>query len=106
MINEFLSPLSNNRSDEYGGSFENRIKILLEIVAAIRQVIKNNLPLFVRISATEWVNGGWDIDDSVKLSKILKERSVDVIDCSSGGNSPLQSIPVKPMYQVPIFRKN
>ena len=105
LINEFLSPISNNRSDEYGGSFENRIKILLEIVKAVREVIKNKLPLFVRISATDWVDGGWDIDDSVKLSKILKENSVDLIDCSSGGNSPMQSIPVKPLYQVPFSEK-
>jgi len=105
LINEFLSPLSNKRNDEYGGSFENRIKILLEIVTAVRKVIKDELPLFVRISATDWVDGGWNIDDSVKLSKILQENSVDLIDCSSGGNSPLQSIPVRPMYQVPFSEK-
>jgi len=105
LINEFLSPLSNKRNDEYGGSFENRIKILLEIVRAVRKVIKDELPLFVRISATDWVDGGWNIDDSVKLSKILQENSVDLIDCSSGGNSPLQSIPVRPMYQVPFSEK-
>ena len=105
LINEFLSPLSNKRSDEYGGSFENRIKILLEIVRTVREIIKDELPLFVRISATDWVDGGWNIDDSVRLSKILKENSVDLIDCSSGGNSPLQSIPVKPLYQVPFSEK-
>jgi 2,4-dienoyl-CoA reductase-like NADH-dependent reductase (Old Yellow Enzyme family) len=105
LINEFLSPLSNKRSDEYGGAFANRIKILTDIVEAIRKVIKDELPLFVRISATDWVDGGWDIDDSVTLSKILKEKSVDLIDCSSGGNSPKQSIPVKPLYQVPFSQR-
>ncbi len=105
LINEFLSPLSNKRSDEYGGSFANRIKILIDIVEAIRKVIKDEFPLFVRISATDWVEGGWEINDSVNLSKILKEKSVDLMDCSSGGNSPNQSIPVGPMYQVPFSQK-
>jgi 2,4-dienoyl-CoA reductase-like NADH-dependent reductase (Old Yellow Enzyme family) len=105
LINEFLSPLSNKRSDEYGGAFANRIKILTDIVEAIRKVIKDELPLFVRISATDWVEGGWDISDSVNLSKILKEKSVDLMDCSSGGNSPKQSIPVAPMYQVPFSQR-
>lgn len=105
LINEFLSPISNKRTDEYGGSFENRVRILAEIVEAVRKIITDELPLFVRISATDWVEGGWDIEDSIKLSAILKENSVDLIDCSSGGNSPHQVIPVKPMYQVPFSER-
>ncbi len=105
LINEFLSPLSNNRTDEYGGSFENRIRILLEIVAAIRSVIKETTPLFVRISASDWVEGGWTIEDSIALSKILKTKGVDLMDCSSGGVSHEQKIPVKPLYQVSFSEK-
>jgi len=100
LINEFLSPLSNKRTDEYGGSFDNRVRILLEIVAATRKVIGNDIPLFVRISATDWVVGGWTIEDSIKLCTILKTASVDLIDCSTGGNSRDQKIAVGPMYQV------
>lgn len=102
LVNEFLSPLSNKRTDEYGGSFENRIRFLCEIVEATRRVIGPNLPLFVRISATEWVEGGWNISDSVALARILKELSVDLIDCSSGGNHAAQQIQTGPMYQVPF----
>jgi 2,4-dienoyl-CoA reductase-like NADH-dependent reductase (Old Yellow Enzyme family) len=102
LINEFLSPLSNHRTDEYGGTFYNRSRLLLEIVQALRNVIGEEPPLFVRISCTEWVEGGWDINDSVELAKILKEQTVDVIDCSSGGNSPQQKINVGPLYQVPF----
>ncbi|MEO6638226.1 MAG: NADH:flavin oxidoreductase/NADH oxidase [Ginsengibacter sp.] len=105
LVNEFLSPLTNKRKDEYGGSFENRIRILLEIVAAIREVITEATPLFVRISATDWVDGGWSGDDSVALAKVLKIKSVDLIDCSSGGVSPEQKIPVQPLYQVPFSEK-
>ena len=105
LINEFLSPLSNHRDDEYGGNFENRIRLLLEIVAAIRQIIKDELPLFVRISASDWVEGGWAIEDSIELAKILKTKEVDLIDCSSGGNSPAQKIPVEPLYQVSFAEK-
>ncbi len=105
LINEFLSPLSNHREDEYGGSFENRVRILLEIVEAVRSVIKEGSPVFVRISATDWVKGGWDENDSVELAKILKEHEVDVIDCSSGGNFAGQQIPVAPLYQVPFAEK-
>ena len=100
MINEFLSPISNKRTDEYGGSFENRIRFLLEIVAATREIIGNDMPLFVRISATDWVDGGWTIEDSIQLCTILKEATVDLIDCSTGGNSRDQRIPVGPLYQV------
>jgi 2,4-dienoyl-CoA reductase-like NADH-dependent reductase (Old Yellow Enzyme family) len=105
LINEFLSPLSNHRHDEYGGSFENRIKILLEIIEAVRKIIKAELPLFVRISATDWVEGGWTVEDSVQLATILKTKEVDLIDCSSGGNSPAQKISVEPLYQVPFAEK-
>lgn len=105
LINEFLSPLSNQRKDEYGGIFENRIKLLLEIVAAVRNAIKDELPLFVRISATDWVKGGWTEDDSVSLAKVLKTKDVDLIDCSSGGVSPEQKIPVMPLYQLPFAEK-
>ena len=105
LINEFLSPLSNHRHDEYGGSFENRIKILLEIIEAVRKIIKAELPLFVRISATDWVEGGWTIEDSIQLATILKTKEVDLIDCSSGGNSYSQKIPAEPLYQVPFAEK-
>jgi 2,4-dienoyl-CoA reductase-like NADH-dependent reductase (Old Yellow Enzyme family) len=105
LVNEFLSPLSNHREDEYGGSFENRTRLLLEIIKEIREVAKKNFPLFVRISVTDWVSGGWDENDSVALAKILKEHEVDVIDCSTGGNSHEQKIPVKPLYQVPFSEK-
>jgi 2,4-dienoyl-CoA reductase-like NADH-dependent reductase (Old Yellow Enzyme family) len=99
-IHQFLSPLSNHRTDKYGGSFENRIRLLLEIVQAVHTVWPANLPLFVRISATDWVEGGWDIDEAVKLSFILKELGVDLIDCSSGGLVPYAKIPFVPGYQV------
>jgi 2,4-dienoyl-CoA reductase-like NADH-dependent reductase (Old Yellow Enzyme family) len=102
LINEFLSPLSNYRTDAYGGSFENRIRIMLDIIDAVRKIIGNDLPLFVRISASDWVEGGWNAQDSVALAKILHTKSVDLIDCSSGGISPEQKIPVKPLYQVPF----
>jgi 2,4-dienoyl-CoA reductase-like NADH-dependent reductase (Old Yellow Enzyme family) len=105
LINEFLSPISNQRTDEYGGSFENRIRLLLEIVAGTRAVTGEGMPLFVRISATDWVAGGWDEQDSVQLAKILKDNGADLIDCSSGGNSPEQKIPLAPMYQVPFAEK-
>jgi 2,4-dienoyl-CoA reductase-like NADH-dependent reductase (Old Yellow Enzyme family) len=105
LINEFLSPLSNHRSDEYGGSFDNRIRFLIEIINAVKEVWDESLPLFVRISATDWVEGGWTIEDSVALSKILKEKGVDLVDCSSGGNSPDQKIPVGPLYQTPFAER-
>lgn len=100
LIHQFLSPLSNLRMDGYGGSFENRIRLLLEIVDALHEVWPSNLPLFVRISATDWVDGGWDVEQAVKLSSILKKRGVDLIDCSSGGSIPNAKIPVGPGFQV------
>jgi 2,4-dienoyl-CoA reductase-like NADH-dependent reductase (Old Yellow Enzyme family) len=105
LLNEFLSPLSNQRTDNYGGSFENRVRLLLEVVDAVRSVFSETLPLFVRISATEWVEGGWSIEDSVQLAKLLKDKEVDMIDCSSGGNTHSQKITVKPLYQVPFAEK-
>lgn len=105
LLNEFLSPLSNLRTDEYGGSFGSRIRLLLEVVAVTRKAMGNDLPLFVRISTTDWVEGGWTPEDSVKLVKILKEVSVDLIDCSSGGNAHEQKIPVGPLYQVGFAEK-
>ncbi len=105
LLNEFLSPLSNHRTDEYGGSFGNRIRILIDITEVIRKTIGKSLPLFVRISAVEWVADGWSIEDSVRLAKILKTKGVDIIDCSSGGNSHHQKIELKPMYQVPFAEK-
>ena len=100
LIHQFLSPISNRRTDEYGGAFENRIRLLLEIVAAVKEVWPEEYPLFVRISATEWTDGGWAIEDSVALAKILKDNGVDLMDCSSGGNVAGAQIPVKPGYQV------
>lgn len=105
LLNEFMSPLSNQRNDEYGGSFENRIRILVEVVNELRIVMPEKMPLFVRISVTDWVPGGWDEDDSARLSSILKDKGVDLMDCSSGGNSPFQQIPVGPLYQVPFAKK-
>jgi 2,4-dienoyl-CoA reductase-like NADH-dependent reductase (Old Yellow Enzyme family) len=100
LIHEFLSPHSNKREDEYGGSFENRTRLCREIVAAVRSTWPKELPLFVRISATDWIDGGWNIDESVKLATQLKQIGVDLIDCSSGGNVPHAKIPVGPGYQV------
>jgi 2,4-dienoyl-CoA reductase-like NADH-dependent reductase (Old Yellow Enzyme family) len=100
LIHEFLSPLSNKRADDYGGSFENRTRLCREIVAAVRSTWPKELPLFVRISSTDWIDGGWNIDESVKLAAQLKPMGVDLIDCSSGGNVPHAKIPVGPGYQV------
>lgn len=100
LVHQFLSPLSNHRTDNYGGSFQNRIRLLLEIVKAIQTVWPQNLPLFVRISATDWVEGGWNINEAVQLSSILKKAGVDLIDCSSGGLVPYAKIPWRPGYQV------
>jgi 2,4-dienoyl-CoA reductase-like NADH-dependent reductase (Old Yellow Enzyme family) len=100
LIHEFLSPLSNKREDEYGGSFENRTRLCREVVAAVRSEWPKELPLFLRISATDWVEGGWDIDESVNLGGELKRMGVDLVDCSSGGNVPHAKIPVGPGYQT------
>ena len=100
LIHEFLSPLTNQRTDAYGGSFENRTRILREIVAGVRDSWPEGAPLFVRISATDWIEGGWDIQQSVELVRQLKELGADLIDCSSGGNVPHAKIPVGPGYQT------
>jgi 2,4-dienoyl-CoA reductase-like NADH-dependent reductase (Old Yellow Enzyme family) len=100
LIHEFLSPLSNQRTDAYGGSFENRSRILREIVAAVRRSWPERAPLFVRISATDWVDGGWDLQQSIELARQVKDLGVDLIDCSSGGNVAQAKIPVGPGYQT------
>ncbi len=100
LLHQFLSPLSNHRNDEYGGSFENRARLLLEVITAVQQEWPSNLPLFVRISATDWANGGWDLESSIKLAGILKEKGVDLIDCSSGGLVHDAIIPVAKGYQT------
>src|SRR5271170_2201177 len=105
LIHEFLSPLSNQRTDAYGGSLENRTRIAREIVAAVRRALPERCPLFVRISATDWVEGGWDIDQSVELARQLLALGVDVIDCSSGGNLEKAEIPIGPGYQTPFAER-
>ena len=105
LIHEFYSPLSNHRTDEYGGSFENRTRILLEVIDSVKESWPADKPLFVRISSTDWTEGGWTADDSVEFSKLLKERGVDFIDCSSGGNVATAKIPLKPGYQVEFAEK-
>src|SRR4051812_10131752 len=100
LVHEFLSPLSNKREDEYGGSFENRTRLCREVVAAVRSAWPKELPVFIRISATDWVEGGWNIEESVKLASELKKMGVDLIDCSSGGNALHAKIPVGFGYQT------
>jgi 2,4-dienoyl-CoA reductase-like NADH-dependent reductase (Old Yellow Enzyme family) len=100
LIHEFLSPLSNRRTDAYGGSFENRTRILRETIAAVRGSWPERAPLFVRISATDWIDGGWDIQHSVELARQLRDLGADLIDCSSGGNVAHAKIPVGPGYQT------
>lgn len=100
LLHQFLSPLSNFRTDEYGESFENRIRLLLEVLEAVQSEWPMDLPIFIRISATDWADGGWNIEESVQLSKILKEKGVDLMDVSSGGLVSHQQIPLGPNYQV------
>jgi 2,4-dienoyl-CoA reductase-like NADH-dependent reductase (Old Yellow Enzyme family) len=102
LLQEFLSPLINKRTDEYGGSFENRTRLLLEVVRAVRSVWPDEYPLFVRISSTEWTEGGWTPEESVRLAPILKEAGADLIDCSSAGNVFDAKVPAGPGYQVPF----
>lgn len=102
LIHQFLSPLTNKREDRYGGSFENRIRLLLEIVVVVREVITATMPLFVRISATDWAEQGWALEDSIELTRILKENGVDLIDVSTGGLVTGVRIPLEPGYQVPF----
>jgi 2,4-dienoyl-CoA reductase-like NADH-dependent reductase (Old Yellow Enzyme family) len=105
LFHEFLSPLSNRRTDAYGGSFDNRTRLLRDTVAAVRGVLPESCPLFVRISATDWTEGGWDIDQSVELARRLKSLGVDLIDCSSGGNVEQAAIPVGAGYQLPFAER-
>jgi len=103
LIHEFYSPLSNQRSDEYGGSFENRIRFLMEIIDAVHEVWPVDLPVFVRISATDWLGAaGWQVEDSVALAKVLKDKGIDLVDCSSEANTRHAEIPVGPGYEVPL----
>ena len=105
LFHQFYSPLANNREDEYGGSFENRIRLLMEVASDVKKEWGDEKPLFVRISATDWTEGGWTVEDSVKLSKRLKEVGVDLIDTSSGGNVPHAKIPTAPGYQAGFAEK-
>ncbi len=100
LLHSFLSPLSNQRTDEYGGSFENRIRMLLETVSAVRAEWPEELPLAVRVSCTDWMPAGWNIDETVELARRLKASGIDLVDCSSGGTSPAARVPVAPGYQV------
>jgi 2,4-dienoyl-CoA reductase-like NADH-dependent reductase (Old Yellow Enzyme family) len=105
LLHEFLSPLSNTRTDEYGGSFENRTRLLCEVIEAVRAEWPDTLPLFVRISATDWVEDGWDIEQSVALARAIAPLGVDLIDCSTGGKVGRVHIPLGPGYQVPFAER-
>ena len=105
LIHEFLSPLSNHRNDKYGGGCENRSRLALQVAKAVRQTVPQNLPVFVRISATDWIDGAWDVEQSVQLAIQFKEIGIDLIDCSSGGNAAKASIPVGPGFQVQFSEK-
>ena len=104
LLHEFLSPLVNRRTDEYGGTFENRIRLCLEVIDAVRLVWPDSLPVLLRISATDWVDGGWDVEQSVALARAARARGVDLVDCSSGG-AVRATIPVGPAYQVPFAER-
>ncbi|NUR05909.1 MAG: NADH:flavin oxidoreductase/NADH oxidase [Nocardioidaceae bacterium] len=105
LLHTFLSPLSNRREDEYGGSFEGRTRLLLDVVRAVRGALGEARPVAVRLSATEWTDGGWTVEDSVKLAPLLTEAGADLVDCSSGGNVADATIPVGPGYQVELARR-
>lgn len=105
LLHQFLSPHSNQRTDQYGGSLDNRMRFLLRVTERVRDIMPAELPLFVRISATDWAAGGWDIEQSVELSRWLKDLGVDLIDVSTGGNLPTARIPVAKRYQVPCSRR-
>jgi 2,4-dienoyl-CoA reductase-like NADH-dependent reductase (Old Yellow Enzyme family) len=105
LLHEFMSPLANQRTDEYGGSFENRIRLPLEVVDAVRAAWPDHLPMFVRISATDWAEGGWTPDESVELARQLREHHVDLVDVSSGGQVPNAKIPAGPGFQVPFAER-
>ena len=101
LLHEFLSPLSNHRTDRYGGSFDNRIRMVCETVAAVRSVWPDTLPLVLRVSATDWVDGGWTVDETVELARRVAELGVDMVDCSSGGNTPTAPIQSDPGIRCP-----
>lgn len=105
LLHEFLSPISNQRTDQYGGSFDNRIRLPLEVTDAVRSAWPDHLPLFVRISATDWAEGGWTADESVELARHLREHGVDLVDVSSGGLVPHAKIPAGPGFQVPFAQR-
>jgi 2,4-dienoyl-CoA reductase-like NADH-dependent reductase (Old Yellow Enzyme family) len=105
LMHEFLSPLSNRRTDEFGGSLENRMRLVLRVVDGLRGLMPDDMPLFTRISATDWADGGWDIEQSIELSRQLKSQGVDLIDVSSGALIPTARIPVAKGYQVPFARR-
>ncbi|HEX7486131.1 MAG TPA: NADH:flavin oxidoreductase/NADH oxidase [Vicinamibacterales bacterium] len=102
LLHEFLSPLTNTRADQFGGSFDNRVRFPLAVAAHLREVWPSSLPMFVRISATDWVEGGWSLDESVEFARRLKALGIDLVDCSSGGAVPDAKIPVGPGYQTPL----
>ena len=102
LMHQFLSPISNRRTDRYGGSFDNRIRYPLEVFDAVRAVFPERKPVGIRLSATDWIEGGWDLEQTIAFAKKLAKRGVDWIDVSSGGISPLQKIPLAPGYQVPF----
>ncbi|HWU44283.1 MAG TPA: hypothetical protein VN132_12620, partial [Bdellovibrio sp.] len=102
LMHQFLSPLSNRRTDDYGGSLENRMRLPLLLIEEVRKILPSSMPLFVRISATDWAEGGWDLEQCLIFAQEMKTRGVDLVDCSSGGLVPTQKIPVNPGYQVPF----
>ena len=104
LLHEFLSPLSNHRTDAYGGVFENRTRVVLEVIDAVRNNIPDTMPLFVRISATDWIEGGWSLEESIELSRLMEQHGVDFIDVSSGGLDPTQTIALGPGYQMPFAK--
>ena len=105
LLHQFLSPLTNTRTDQYGGSYDNRIRLCLEVVDAVRQVWPDRLPLWLRVSTTDWVPGGWSVEETVELARRVRDRGVDLIDCSSGGLSTAQQIVLGPGYQVPFAER-
>ena len=105
LVHQFLSPLSNQRDDAYGGDFAGRTRLLLEVVEAVRAAWPQDKPVFVRFSATDWVEGGWTVEETVELSKLISVLGVDLVDVSSGGLDPRQEVPVGPGYQVPLARQ-
>jgi 2,4-dienoyl-CoA reductase-like NADH-dependent reductase (Old Yellow Enzyme family) len=105
LAHEFLSALSNRRTDSYGGAFENRVRFVIETARAVRAIWPERLPLAVRLSCTDWVDGGWDVEQSIELARLLKAEGVDLIDCSSGGLVPDAKIPVGPGFQVPFAER-